>query len=297
MTQVFSLEQIEQAAQLLREEQLVAFPTETVYGLGAPIFSPKAIAKIFQVKRRASDNPLIAHVADLKQAESIAFLSDDFYVLAKAFFPGPLTLVMKKRECVPDVASSGLDTIGVRMPAHPVVQELIRLVGQPIVAPSANLSGKPSATRVEHVLADFDGEIGGVIEGQCSFGLESTVLLLEPEPVLLRPGRVTKEELEAVLGKSIALAGETSEPRSPGMKYRHYAPNARLLLFETQEELQAHLRMFPDVTREVLDVCASRLYHDLREADRKGCEEIVALCDEKIRQDSALMNRLNKASQ
>lgn len=295
-TQIFS--SIREAALLLKKGMPIAFPTETVYGLGAPIFNERAIAEIFRIKGRPSDNPLIAHIASLSDVEKIASLSsNDFIVLAEAFFPGPLTLVLPKNERVPAIATAGQSTIAFRMPDHPIALELIRTVGEPLVAPSANLSGKPSPTTAAHVLEDLAGKIAGVIDGgPTRLGLESTVIsLVSNEPVLLRPGMISKEEIEEILGKSVRLATEGDAIHSPGMKYRHYAPKGKVLLFESKTQLEKYLDRAPQKKRMQFIPEPVSLYAMLRQADAEYCEEILILCDEDVHSNLALMNRLLKA--
>ncbi len=313
-TELLSSEEVARAAELLLMGELVAFPTETVYGLGAPLFAEESIEKIFSVKGRPSDNPLIAHVASLEEVEKIALdIPKEYYRLAESFSPGPLTVVLKRNDRVPERVSAGLPTIAIRIPRHPEAQALLELIGEPLVAPSANLSGKPSATSAEHVLEDFEGKIAAVLNGgECSFGLESTVLsLLDPEkPILMRPGAITQREIEAVLGRTLFLPNAETAVASPGMKYRHYAPNARLKLFESREILLRYLEEEVSCKRLVLTdehfsklpceqrlLTASSLYSLLRFSDREGYEEVLVFCGEKTLQNSALMNRLHRASQ
>ncbi len=286
-------DQISLAAEFLLEGELVAFPTETVYGLGAPIFNPSSIAKIYLAKGRPSDNPLIAHIASLDQIEQIACdIPDNFYLLAKAFFPGPLTLVLKKHPSVPPIVSGGLDTIAIRMPDHPVARQLILAVGQPLVAPSANLSGKPSSTSAQHVAADFEGKIRAVIDGGSShYGIESTVVsLVSSEPCLLRLGALSKEEIEKVLGQPLSEATPQDKLASPGTRYRHYAPKASIQLYTAE--------MAPTKLRRLIlqEVTSSNLYALLRKADEEGYEEIAILCTPAMLQNPALMDRLHKAA-
>ena len=228
------------AAMALRAGSLVAFPTETVYGLGADALNPDAVAAIFRVKGRPGDNPLIVHIASLADlpplVREIPPLAE---LLFKAFSPGPLTLVLPKSQAVPDLVTAGLDTVAVRIPAHPVARRLIELAGVPVAAPSANRSGRPSPTRGWHVKLDLDGRIPYIVDaGSCEYGLESTVVDVTGEvPVILRPGAVTAAQIREVAG-SVAGSGAESPadfaeaPRSPGMKYRHYAPRARVLVAE-----------------------------------------------------------------
>ncbi len=226
------------AAKLLRQGEVVAFPTETVYGLGADATNPEAVRRIFAAKGRPSDNPLIVHVASVADvAPLVTHIDDRARRLMTAFWPGPLTLVLPKSDRVPPEVSAGLDTVGVRLPAHPVAQALIRAAGVPIAAPSANRSGRPSPTTARHVLEDMDGRIPMIVDGgACDVGVESTVLDVTGDvAVVLRPGGITPEMLREVLGEvrvddSALRPLVTEQPRSPGMKYKHYAPQARMII-------------------------------------------------------------------
>lgn len=226
-------------AQLIKEGQVVAFPTETVYGLGANGLNSEAVAKIYQAKGRPSDNPLILHIAKREDIEPLTTgLTANAKVLMEHFWPGPLTLIVAKSSIIPDVVSAGLSTVAVRFPSNPQAQAFIAACGCPIAAPSANLSGRPSPTNGADVLEDMEGRIAGIIDGgACGIGLESTVVdTTEPVPVILRPGGITYEMLTEVLGAveiDPALQGDTSfKPKAPGMKYRHYAPQAPMYLLE-----------------------------------------------------------------
>jgi L-threonylcarbamoyladenylate synthase len=290
-------DQIALAAEVLQKGELVAFPTETVYGLGAPIFNPDAIAKIYHAKGRPSDNPLIAHIASLDQIEQIARdIPPEFDLLAKVFFPGPLTIVLKKHPSVPAIVSGGLETIAVRMPSHPIAKQLIEALGQPIVAPSANLSGKPSSTTAQHVVNDFEGKIQAVIDGgPTEYGIESTVISLVAEPCLLRLGAIPKEAIEKILGRPLKEASHESKLSSPGTRYRHYAPEAQIKLFESHDDLKNYLENAPKLHRWINPVMtAASLYAQLRLADAEKVEEIVIDCSA-IQQNPVLMDRLLKA--
>ncbi len=274
---------IECAARRLNEGALVAFPTETVYGLGAPVFAPDTIAQVFKVKGRPQDNPLIVHISSFDQLEQIV----SFYPerLARHFWPGPLTLILPKKTCVPDIVSAGLPTIGVRMPNHPLALRLIDAVGEPLVAPSANLSGTPSSTTAQHVRDDFGEKVFVLDGGVCTHGIESTVLALDP-PTILRPGSVTQEELETFLGGEVAVAAKNmAKPLSPGMKYRHYQPRARVRLIEGAVEPNPQQCILRDLKPE-------ELYARFREADALGYEEIIVCLTQEILSNAALMNRL-----
>jgi len=226
---------IRKAAEIIRAGGLVAFPTETVYGLGASASDPAAVARIFSAKGRPSDNPLIVHVSDREQVYRVASsVPERAHFLMERFWPGPLSLVLPRSSAVPDLVSAGLPTVAVRMPSHPVALELIRTAGVPIAAPSANRSGRPSPTSAHCVLEDLAGRIDAVLDGgTCRIGVESTVLdLTGPRAVILRPGGITREALTSALGEPVFQASwkGVSIPPSPGMKYRHYAPRAPLIL-------------------------------------------------------------------
>lgn len=242
---------IRRAARILAGGGLVAFPTETVYGLGASAFDPAAVARIFEAKGRPADNPLIVHLAGLEDAAGLTGplpppLAERVRLLAARFWPGPLTMVLPRSPRVPDCVAAGLDTVAVRVPNHPAALALIRESGLPVAAPSANLSGRPSPTRAEHVLEDLSGRVDAVFDGgPTGIGVESTVLdLTSPVPAILRPGGVTRAELAPLLGEVRGgTSGDFSESgspdggfhgpaRSPGMKYLHYAPRAPLHLYE-----------------------------------------------------------------
>ena len=288
-TKVLNKNDLILAVKGLKRGESVVFPTETVYGLGAPIFNERAVAQIFSIKGRPQDNPLIAHISTLAQAETLASeLSDLFFLLAEKFWPGPLTVVVKKRETVPSIVSAGHPTIAIRMPSHPIAKQLIEAVGEPLVAPSANLSGRPSPTCVKDVLEDLGGKVEWVIDGgDCEVGIESTVIsLVDSTPVLLRPGSITQAMLEDVLGKNIAHPHEGGPIHSPGMKYRHYAPKARVHLIYKLEEL----------TGPFIIPTAKNLYSQLREADRMGMASIEVYCDQETQSNAGLMNRLLKAA-
>lgn len=229
----------EQAAEILKNGGLVAFPTETVYGLGADALDEKASAKIYAAKGRPSDNPLIVHIADKKDLEVLSCDVNDMAVkAAEAFWPGPLTMILKKKDIVPDSITGGLGTVAIRMPSHPVVARLIKTSGVYIAAPSANISGKPSPTKAEHVIHDMNGRINMIIaDDTVDIGVESTIVdLSEDVPTILRPGFITKKQLEDVLGEvkvDPAVMGNVADgivPKAPGMKYKHYSPDANVVI-------------------------------------------------------------------
>ena len=324
---------LQEAAKLLRSGGLVAFPTETVYGLGANGLDEKAVAGIYQAKGRPSDNPLILHIAKIEDLNLIVRdVNANARALIAAFWPGPLTLVLPRRESVPDCVTGGLDTVAVRLPDSFIARRLIELAGVPVAAPSANTSGRPSPTTAQAVLDDLSGKIAAVLDGgPCGIGLESTVVdCTTPVPTILRPGGVTQEQLKAVLGEvetDAALASPALTPRSPGMKYKHYAPKAPLILFEGEVEaverallkevaisLQRGIRTgvladnetVSGLPEQVLSVslgargdlaaAAAGLYNALRDFDQKEVEVIYAAAVAEEGIGLALMNRLRKAS-
>ena len=238
-------EKLEEAARVLRNGGLVAFPTETVYGLGANALNEEAAKKIYAAKGRPSDNPLIAHISDFSELEQLVRdVPEAGRKLMRAFWPGPLTLVFPKSDVVPYGTTGGLDTVAVRMPDDPVARALIHLAGVPVAAPSANTSGRPSPTTAEHVYEDMNGKIDLIVDGgPVGIGVESTIVDVSGAvPTLLRPGAVTMEMLRETVGQvdiDPAILGPVSpeiRPKAPGMKYRHYAPKAELTLFEGREE-------------------------------------------------------------
>ncbi len=318
------------AGELLRAGGLVAFPTETVYGLGADALNSQAAEGIFAAKGRPADNPLIAHIDSLDMGERLAGFTPLGLRLAKKYWPGPLTLVLPKRPIVPDATTAGLNTVALRYPAHPAAQALIQAAGLPIAAPSANLSGKPSPTLAQHVYEDLAGKIPLILDGgPVLIGLESTVVDAQGDlPVLLRPGQISLEELAAFCGDCLLPAGEAARrPAAPGMKYRHYAPKGALylapdwraieaqrlallvqgpeepLLILSQEsagELQARgLRpenMLIYGSRGDQAAYARTAFACLREADRRGAGRIIAETVPQQGLGRAIMNRLSKAA-
>ena len=239
------MEDIHEAGSVIRHGGLVAFPTETVYGLGADGMDAKASAKIYAAKGRPSDNPLILHISNMDMLSDIASeIPDTAVKLMDKFWPGPMTLVFKKKPAVPYGTTGGLETVAVRYPSHPVALALIEAAGTPIAAPSANTSGRPSPTEAKHVIEDMDGRIDMIIDGgQVGIGIESTIVDVTTDiPMILRPGFITKAMVEDVVGavqvdkvveaKSVAELGGDYAPKAPGMKYKHYAPKAELTMFE-----------------------------------------------------------------
>ena len=320
------------AAEILRAGGLVAFPTETVYGLGADASNAAAVGRIFTAKGRPADNPLIVHVADAEAAIALArAVPPKARRLMQAFWPGPLTLLLPKAAHVADGVTRGLPTVGVRVPDHPVALALLRAAGVPVAAPSANVSGKPSPTTAAHVLADLDARIDALLDGgPTGVGVESTVLDMTAEPpVILRPGGLSRERIEEVIGQVEVAQGEAeahAAPRSPGMKYRHYAPQARLLLFTgepapVQAALGRRLRELLAAKTAVGVLCAresagaypgaviadlgaranpaeaaARLYAGLRALDEKAVDVILAEGFFEQGLGLAVMNRLRRAA-
>ena len=246
-TKIFGKEGISEAAEILKGGGLVAFPTETVYGLGGNGLDKEAAKKIYAAKGRPSDNPLILHVSSIEEVYPLVkALPEKAKKLMEAFWPGPLTLVLPKSDIVPKESTGGLETVALRSPENALTLALIRACGFPIAGPSANLSGRPSPTEASHVLEDLGGRIEGILEdGAVGIGVESTIVdLSEDSPTLLRPGAITIEDLEEVLGEKVAIdptllgksMAEGFTPKAPGMKYRHYAPKAEMILFKKKEE-------------------------------------------------------------
>ncbi len=238
-------EAVREAGRILAEGGLVAFPTETVYGLGANGLDEKAAARIYAAKGRPSDNPLILHIASMEELAPLAAeIPPEALALAEAFWPGPMTMIFKKTPLVPLGTTGGLSTVAVRMPSHPVARALIRAAGVPIAAPSANTSGRPSPTKASHVAQDMDGKIDMIVDGgEVGIGLESTIIdLSEDVPTVLRPGYITEEMIRQVTGRvqvdkaSLGQMAPDVHPKAPGMKYRHYAPRAEMTIYRGREE-------------------------------------------------------------
>ena len=317
------------AADILQKGGLVAIPTETVYGLGANGLDPEAVAKIFIAKGRPQDNPLILHVADPEQLDSLCHsIPPQARLLAEKFWPGPLTLVLPAREIVPESTRAGLPTVAVRCPDNAVTRQIIRLAGVPVAAPSANISGKPSTTTAGHVLADHNGRIDAVVDGgPCRVGVESTIVdLSDGKPRLLRPGGITPEQLTELLGEleidpaiySQMKAGQA--PRAPGMKYRHYAPACPVFIVSgTAERAAAYIRAHYAPGDRVLcfreelplyegcdplaygsdedpETLSAGLFDALRQLDDPAVKRIFARRPEGGGVAYAVRNRLNKAA-
>lgn len=299
-----------EAAQILRSGGLVAFPTETVYGLGADATNGRAVARIFEAKGRPRFNPLIVHVADAEAARSLAQLDARVETLAARFWPGPLTLVLPLREDagLSELVTAGLPTIAVRVPRHAVAQELLRLAGVPVCAPSANTSGKVSPTRAAHVADDLGSLIDMIIDGgPCSAGLESTIVgLADGTPRLLRPGAVPREEIETVIGERLGdPQAKTDTPVAPGQLASHYAPRARLRLNAAAARPGERLLGFgPDAPFDALNLspagdlreAAANLFTALRELDATGTETIAVMPVPETGLGEAINDRLARAA-
>jgi L-threonylcarbamoyladenylate synthase len=321
--------QIKEAAELLKKNEVVAFPTETVYGLGGNATSTEAVDKIFKAKGRPSDNPLIVHIANQAQLEDlVTSIPPKAKKLMDSYWPGPLTLILPAKEkAVSKRVTAGLSTVAVRIPDHPVALALLRETGLPLAAPSANLSGKPSPTSANHVWNDLFGRIAGIVDGGVTgVGVESTVLdCTEEIPVILRPGGITKEQIELVIGWVAidqALQNQDMAPKAPGMKYTHYAPNAPLFIVkgsqafiqklvdekradgkkigilatdETASDYKANL-VLSCGSRNNLSTVANHLYEALRNFDDAEIDVIYSEAFPVVGIGEAIMNRLEKAA-
>ena len=319
---------IKEEADAIRQGEVIAFPTETVYGLGADATNRDAVNKIFKAKGRPSDNPLIAHIGDVKQAASITTsIPEKAKALMDAFWPGPLTIILQSNGVCAENVTAGLQTIGVRFPDHPTAIALLKAVGKPVAAPSANVSGRPSPTTAAHVLDDLNGKIYGILDGgSTGIGVESTVLdCTEEIPVILRPGGVTKEMMEEVVGEvqvDSALHDKKEKPKAPGMKYTHYAPNAPLWLVEGSIDhmlqvvkdlihqgkkvgvmvSEEHQHLFSNAIvkscgkKSDLHEIARNIYDVLRSFNEEDIDIIVGETYPKSGVGVAIMNRLEKAA-
>ncbi|WP_456441782.1 L-threonylcarbamoyladenylate synthase [Caldithrix abyssi] len=303
---------LKKAASIIKKGGLVAFPTDTVYGLGANALDPLAVAKIFEVKKRPHFDPIIVHIADLKDLERLTLRVDArVKKLTSKFWPGPLTLVLPKSDLVPDIVTAGLDAVAIRMPAHPVALQLIQVSGLPIAAPSANLFGRLSPTAAEHVADQLGESIDLIIDdGICPVGIESTVLDLTSQPTVLRPGGLPIEEIENVIGK-VEVSSHNKNPRSPGQLPSHYSPGTPLRILrnlDVEKGKKAGLLAFtpPKIKRpfakiEVLSntgdlrEAAARLFSCLHKLDKSGLDIIYAQPVPESGLGRAIMDRLRKA--
>lgn len=317
-------ESLRPAAEIIKRGGIVAFPTETVYGLGGNALDPDAASKIYRAKGRPSDNPLIVHLDNYETAGRFAHTTKLFFDIADAFMPGPITVVMKKRNTIPNSVTGGLDTVGIRVPSNNIARELIELAGVPIAAPSANISGKPSPTSFQHVYHDLDGKVDAIIDGgSCDYGVESTIIKLDKSDIkLLRPGAVTLEML-SLFGNIYVDPAVTEKfdgtPLAPGMKYRHYAPSRPLTVLDGDDEtVYSFLSQRPDAAVICFDedvkhinakkvvscgpkadtlTQAKRLFECLRQMDdSEGFDVIYARMPSKVGIGLAVFNRLIKAA-
>jgi len=304
-----------EAAAVIQRGGLVAFPTETVYGLGADAFDARAVARIFEVKARPSFDPLIVHLAEAASLDWVAVADDPRAVdLAARFWPGPLTLVLKRRPELPDIVTAGLDTVGVRVPGHPAARALIAAAGTPLAAPSANPFGYVSPTTAAHV-AELLGDVVDLVldGGACRVGLESTILSLAGEPVILRPGGLPREALEEALGMSLPVAGPSERPLAPGQLHTHYATRTPLVLLKApaqaappgervgliaQRPTQARGFAAVEVLASdgALETAAAHLFAALRRLDALGLDRILAEPCQETGLGHAIMDRLRRAA-
>ena len=322
-------ETAETAANIIKNGGLVAIPTETVYGLGANGLNDAAVAKIFIAKGRPQDNPLILHISDPADMEKLCHhIPESAFRLAERFWPGPLTLVLPAKDCVPKCTTGGLSTVAVRCPDNAITRAIIRLSGAPVAAPSANISGKPSTTTAEHVLHDHDGRIDAIVDdGPCRVGVESTIVdLTEERPRLLRPGGITPEQLMEVLGDLVVDKAVTAQishdavVKAPGMKYRHYAPDCQVIIVSGSREaasryihrefapgdrvlcFEEELTLYGDCAplaygRESdAATLSAGLFAALRVLDESGASRVFARCPEGGGVAYAVQNRLKKAA-
>lgn len=315
-----------EASRLLTSGEVVAFPTETVYGLAANALNGEAVKKIFEAKGRPQDNPLIVHISAFKMVEEIAEeITPAAAILMEKFWPGPLTVILAKKKSLPDEVTAGLDSVAIRFPSNKVATDLIDLCGFPLAAPSANVSGRPSPTRADHVFGDMNGKIPLILDGgECSVGLESTVVDCRfPEVFILRPGKISREEIAAIVPLGEKIVGENEGPRSPGMKYRHYAPQGEVRLFSEDEIRDLHRRFEAGFQGKKVGIlaldevlsnlgnlegvkkislgktyedAASKIFAGLRLCDEEGMDEIFVQKFHKEGIGEALMNRLEKAA-
>ncbi|NQW30250.1 MAG: threonylcarbamoyl-AMP synthase [Ignavibacteria bacterium] len=298
---------------LLKVGEAVALPTETVYGLAAPISNEAALRRIFEIKRRPAGNPVIVHIGTFEQIKNVAQIPKDLEAtvekLTNAFWPGPLTLVLPAHPSVSSIITAGLNTVAVRMPNHPIFLQILQELGEPLAAPSANPSGAPSPTRWEHVVADYKGTVPVVDGGECVVGIESTVIRpLAGEILLLRQGSITVAEIEAVTGLRVVIPERNEElGRSPGTSFKHYSPKTRVKLVFSESELKGALggvggcvvlssaQLELGVPTFVLT--QQSLYDALRNADNLELSEILVHCTDDIMENPALMDRLRRAAQ
>lgn len=324
-------EELKKQAKLLREGHTVIFPTETVYGIGANALDESAVKKIYEAKDRPSDNPLIVHIYDKNEVYDLAKnISEKAEIIMDKFWPGPITIILNKKDIVPNTTSGGLDTVAIRMPSHKIAREIIKEAGVPIAAPSANISGRPSPTKANHVYEEMNGRVSGlVLGGDSNFGLESTVLDLTSDiPMILRPGSITKEDLEKVINEvaidpSLSKKEDNKKAKAPGMKYTHYAPNADVYIVSGNENkvIDRINNMIDENSKnniktgvmclsknekqykgevialgDSLEAVASNLFDVLREMDKRNVDVIYSEAFPTEGVGQAIMNRLLKSA-
>ena len=288
------------AAEIIKNGGLVAFPTETVYGLGGNATDADAAKKIYAAKGRPSDNPLIIHISSPEDAELYAHTNELYYKLARAFMPGPLTVILPKKDTVPDSVTGGLDSVAIRCPSHPIASKLISIAGVAIAAPSANLSGSPSPTCAEHVISDLSGRVDMIIDGgSCEIGLESTIVkITEDSAILLRPGAITCDALSCIC-KHVEIApavtehlAENERPLSPGMKYRHYAPASPLVLLDGEDSVVTKYMKHALSTEKCIVICYDE------ELDALGAQSTISIGprDDLVAQANALFSALRQSN-
>ena len=325
------IEELKKQAKLLSEGKTVIFPTETVYGLGANALDENAVKKIYEAKGRPSDNPLIVHIYKKEEIYDLANdVNKNAQIVMDKFWPGPITIILNKKEIVPNTTSGGLNTVAIRMPSHKIAREIIKQAGVPIAAPSANISGRPSPTKAQHVKEEMDGRVSGIVlGGDSNFGLESTVLDLTGKvPMILRPGSITKEDLEEVLEKvildpSLAKKEDNKKAKAPGMKYTHYSPDADVFIVSGEnDDVMKKINELIETNNKkglntgvmcleknkckysgkvislgkTLEEVASNLFDALREMDKLNIDIIYSEEFETAGLGQAIMNRLLKSA-
>ncbi len=327
-TKLLKKNNINMAAQIIKEGGVVAIPTETVYGLAADALNGEAVAKIFEAKGRPMDNPLIVHIGDLSDIDRlVSKIPEQTYRLAKAFWPGPLTIIMPKSDLIPDEVSAGLNTVAIRYPSHILAKEVIRKSGTVLAAPSANLSGSPSPTTALHVYTDLNGKIDAILDGgKCSVGIESTVITLATKPPrLLRPGGITREQIEKVIGKievDDAVLNELKQDEvasSPGMKYKHYSPRAKVIIVKDYKNKYIEyvnnkassnvgalcydedvsllkVKTYSIGKKQDVNAYAENLFAQLRKIDEDSINTVYARCPDINGVGMAVYNRLIRAA-
>lgn len=326
-----NVEELKIHANLLKEGKTVIFPSETVYGLGADALDENAVKKIYEAKGRPSDNPLIVHICEKEEIYGLAMdVNENAKIVMDKFWPGPITIILKKKNIIPSVTSGGLDTVAIRMPSNKIARELIRQAKTPIAGPSANISGRPSPTKGQHVKDEMEGRVSGIIlGGDCNFGLESTVIDLTSDvPMILRPGSITKEELEDALGivevdPSLLKKEDNKKAKAPGMKYTHYSPDADVYIVSGKEKnviektnslvkensqkgLKTGVMCMEQIKEKfdgevislgsTLDEVASNLFDVLREMDKRKIDIVYSQSFENTGLGQAIMNRLLKSA-